>query len=40
MNPRFAHGYIYIYVYIQSLLNKFPDFFRMDTFIDNTHMEL
>ena len=27
------------YVYIQGSLNKFPDFFRMDTFIDSTHMK-
>ena len=31
---------IYIYIYIQGLLNKFPDFFCMGTFIDNTHMKL
>ena len=27
-------------VYIQGSLNKFPDFFRMGTFIDSTHMKL
>ena len=41
--------YIYIYIcvcvcvcviYIQSSLNKFPDFFRMGTFIDSIHMKL
>ena len=36
--------YIYIYicicVYIRGSLNKFPDFFRMGTFIDSTHMKL
>ena len=26
--------------YIQGSLNKFPDFFRMGTFIDSTHMKL
>ena len=25
---------------IQGLLNKFPDFFRMGTFIDSTNMKL
>ena len=25
---------------IRGSLNKFPDFFRMDTFIDSTHMKL
>ena len=25
---------------IQGSLNKFPDFFRMATFIDSTHMKL
>ena len=28
-----------LYTYIQGSLNKFPDFFRMGTFID-THMKL
>ena len=32
--------YIYIYIYIRGSLNKFPDFFRMGTFIDSTHMKL
>ena len=31
---------IYIYIYIRGSLNKFPDFFRMGTFIDSTHMKL
>ena len=31
---------IYIYIYIGGSLNKFPDFFRMGTFIDSTHMKL
>ena len=26
--------------YIRGSLNKFPDFFRMGTFIDSTHMRL
>ena len=25
---------------LQGSLNKFPDFFRMDTFIDSTRMKL
>ena len=29
----------YIYIYTQGSLNKFPDFFRMGTFIDSTHMK-
>ena len=32
--------YIYIYIYRRGSLNKFPDIFRMDTFIDSTHMKL
>ena len=32
--------YIYIYIYIYTrILNRFPDFFRMGTFIDNTLMK-
>ena len=34
------HIYIYIYIYIRGSLNNFPDFFRMDAFIDNTNMKL
>ena len=26
--------------YLRGSLNKFPDIFRMDTFIDSTHMKL
>ena len=26
--------------HVQGSLNKFPDFFRMGTFIDSTHMKL
>ena len=26
-------------IYIWGSLNKFPDFFRMGTFIDSTHMK-
>ena len=29
-----------ISLHIRGSLNKFPDFFRMDTFIDSTHMKL
>ena len=32
--------YIYIYIYIRWSLNTFPDFFRMSTFIDSTHIKL
>ena len=28
------------HIYIRGSLNKFPDFFRMGTFIDSTHMKL
>ena len=31
---------IYIYIYIRGSLNKFPDFFRMGTFIGSTNMKL
>ena len=34
--PRFMHTHIYV----RGSLNKFPDFFRMGTFIDSTHMKL
>ena len=27
-------------VYVRGAYDKFPDFFRMDTFIDSTHMKL
>ena len=29
-----------VYILIRGSLNKFPDFFRMGTFIDSTHMKL
>ena len=32
--------YIYIYPYRRGSLDKFPDFFRMDNFIDSTYMKL
>ena len=32
-------GCLYI-LFIRGLLNKFPDVFRMGTFIDSTHMKL
>ena len=32
--------YLCIYIYVQGAHNKFPEFFRMGTFIDNTHMKL
>ena len=37
----FYRYYIYgVYEYVRGSLNKFPDFFRMGTFIDSTHMKL
>ena len=36
----FTSIYIYIYIYIRGACDKFPDFFRMGTFIDSTHMKL
>ena len=33
----FSH---YIPLHVRGYLNKFPDFFRMGTFIDSTHMKL
>ena len=45
-----THTYIYIWIYmrvnsseirkLRGSLNKFPDFFRMGTFIDSTHLKL
>ena len=36
-----THTYIYyIRIYIRGSLNKFPDFFRVGTFIDSTYMKL
>ena len=29
-----------MYMYIGGAYDKFPDFFRMGTFIDSTHMKL
>ena len=35
------YTYIYIYIYIYPhAFNRFPDFFRIGTFIDSTHMKL
>ena len=36
----YVYVYIYIYIYIRGSLDKFPDVFRMGTFIDSTHMKL
>ena len=33
-------SYTIILLLIQVSLNKFPDFFRMSTFIDSSHMKL
>ena len=29
-----------LFAYMRESLNNFPDFFRMGTFIDSTHMKL
>ena len=31
---------MYVCMYVRSAYDKFPDFFRMGTFIDSTHMKL
>ena len=31
---------IFIHIYIQGTYDKFPDFYRMGTFIESTHMKL
>ena len=36
----FLNKNIYFALQIRGSLNKFPDFFRTDTFIDSTHMKL
>ena len=36
----YKYIHIYIHICIQGSLNKFPYIFRMDTFIDCTHMKL
>ena len=33
------YTHTHTHIYIRGSLNKFPDFFRMGTFIDNTHMK-
>ena len=33
-------NHIFIHSYIHGSLNKFPEIFRMGTFIDSTHMKL
>ena len=35
-----TYAHTYIYIYIQGAHNMFPDFFRMGTFIDSTHIKL
>ena len=32
--------YIYTHTHTQGAYDKFPDFFRMGTFFDSTHMKL
>ena len=36
----YIYIYIYKYIYIRGVYDKFPDVFRMGTFIDRTHMKL
>ena len=35
-----SYMYTHTHINIQGAHNKFPDFFRMDTFIDSKHMKL
>ena len=35
-----THTHMCVCKYIRRSLNKFPDFFRVGTFIDSTHMKL
>ena len=37
----YTYMFIYIYIYIYTYkVHKFPEYFRMGTFIDSTHMKL
>ena len=36
----YIYIYTYIYLHIRGSLNKFPEFFRMGSFTDSTHMKL
>ena len=35
-----AQNVFLLFLFVQGAYNKFPDFFRMGTFIDSTHMKL
>ena len=35
-----THTHTHTHIYIRGSLNKFPDFFRVGTFNDSTHMKL
>ena len=39
-NCFYIYIYIYIYIYTRRAYDKFPDFFRMGTFTDSTHIKL
>ena len=32
--------HLHVYTHVRGAYDKFPDFFRMGTFIDSTHMKL
>ena len=36
----YIYIYVCVYIYIQGVNDKFPDFCRMDIFIDSTLMKL
>ena len=40
LSPKGLLSPCFIYIYIWGAYDKFPDFFRMDIFIDSTHMKL
>ena len=35
-----THTHTHTHVHVRGSLNMFPDFFRIGTFIDSTHMKL
>ena len=39
-DPQYKHMYVYTHNHIQGAYDKFPDLFRMGTFIDSTYMKL
>ena len=40
MHVFFVDVHVCVNLDLQGLLNKFPDFFHIGTFIDSTHMKL